>query len=95
MTGGGICFYLACYSYMVDITTTETRTRRLSILDSFMPIGFIVGLPFGTFIKNNFGLVVLFSIAAGITFIAMVYVFFVVKDSRKNFDEKKMQDARL
>ena len=59
-----------------------------------MPIGFIVGLPCGTFIKNSFGLVVLFSIAAGITFIAMVYVVFVVKDSRKNFDEKKMQGVK-
>ena len=94
LTGGAICFYLACYSYMVDITTTETRTRRLSILDSFMPIGFIVGLPFGTFIKNNLGLVVLYSIAAGITLIAMVYVFLVVKDSRKNFDEEKKLEVK-
>merc|ERR1712055_279117 len=56
-TGGAICFYLASYSYMVDITKPETRTRRLSILDSFIPVGFIAGLPFGTYIKNNFGLV--------------------------------------
>ena len=93
-TGGAICFYLACYSYMVDITTPETRTRRLSVLDSFMPIGFIVGLPFGTFVKNNYGLVCLYSIAAGIVFIAMVYVFFVVNDSRKNFDEEKKQEVK-
>jgi predicted MFS family arabinose efflux permease len=79
---------------MVDITTPETRTRRLSILDSFMLIGFIVGLPFGTLIKNNHGLVVLYSIAAGITLIAMVNVFFVVKDSRKNFDEEKKQEVK-
>ena len=79
---------------MVDITTPETRTRRLSILDSFMPIGIIVGLPFGTLIKNNLGLVVLYSIAAGITIIAMVYVFFVVKDRRKNFDEEKKQEVK-
>ena len=92
-TGGAICFYLASYSYMVDITTAETRTRRLSILDSFMPVGFIVGLPFGTFIKNNYGLVSLYSVAAGIIFIAMVYVFFVVKDSRAGFDEAKMQEV--
>jgi len=88
-TGGAICFYLACYSYMVDITTPELRTRRLSVLDSFMPIGFIVGLPFGTFIKKTLGYVVLYSIASGVIFIAMVYVFFVVKDSRK---EKKQED---
>ena len=54
-----------------------------------MPIGFIVGLPFGTFIKKPLGYVVLYSIASGVIFIAMVYVFFVVKDSRK---EKKQKD---
>ena len=59
-----------------------------------MPIGIIVGLPFGTLIKNNLGLVVLYSIAAGITIIAMVYVFFVVKDSRKNFDEEKKLEVK-
>ena len=59
-----------------------------------MPIGFIVGLPFGTFIKNNLGLVVLYSIAAGITLVAMLYVFFVVKDSRKNFDKEKKQEVK-
>eukprot|EP00092_Neocalanus_flemingeri_P036288 GFUD01039510.1.p1 GENE.GFUD01039510.1~~GFUD01039510.1.p1 ORF type:complete len:539 (-),score=81.11 GFUD01039510.1:778-2394(-) len=92
-TGGAICFYLACYSYMIDITTPDTRTRRLSILDGFMPIGFITGLPFGTYIKNNFGFVPLFSVAAGIIILAILYVFFFVKDSRKDFDETKMQEV--
>ena len=39
LTGGNICFYLASYSYMVDITTAEDRTRRMSILDSALPAG--------------------------------------------------------
>ena len=43
LTGGATCFYLASYSYMADITTPETRTRRLSLLDCFMPIGFCIG----------------------------------------------------
>jgi len=93
-TGGGICFYLASYSYMVDITKQDTRTRRLSLLDSFLPIGFTVGLLFGTYIKNNFGLVTLYSVAAGIIFLAMVYMYFLVKDSRKTFDAAKMKEAR-
>jgi len=83
LTGGCICFYLACYSYMVDITTPSTRTRRLSILDSAMPVGYIVGLPLGTFIKNSLGYVVLYSISTTVVFLAMVYVVFVVRDNRK------------
>ena len=68
---------------MVDITTPSTRTRRLSILDSAMPVGYIVGLPLGTFIKNSLGYVVLYSISTTVVFLAMVYVVFVVRDNRK------------
>ena len=53
LTGGATCFYLASYSYMADITTPDTRTRRLSFLDAFMPIGFIIGLPIGTWLRNG------------------------------------------
>ena len=53
LTGGATCFYLASYSYMSDVTTAETRTRRLSFLDAFMPIGFIIGLPIGTWLRNR------------------------------------------
>ena len=38
---------------MSDITTPDTRTRRLSFLDAFMPIGFIIGLPIGTWLRNR------------------------------------------
>ena len=68
---------------MVDITTPSTRTRRLSILDSAMPVGYIVGLPLGTFIKNSLGYVVLYSISTTVVFFAMVYVGCVVTDNRK------------
>ena len=53
LTGGATCFYLASYSYMSDVTTPDTRTRRLSFLDAFMPIGFIIGLPIGTWLRNS------------------------------------------
>ena len=53
LTGGATCFYLASYSYMSDVTTPDTRTRRLSFLDAFMPIGFIIGLPIGTWLRNG------------------------------------------
>ena len=57
LTGGGPAFYLASYSLMVDITNTspQTRTRRLSILDSFIPIGFLTG--FMSHAMQNRGLI--------------------------------------
>ena len=83
LTGGAACFYLASYSYMVDITSPETRTKRLSFLDSFMPIGFLIGLPLGTLIRSNFGYVALYLTAACNILTAILYVAFILKESIK------------
>ena len=68
---------------MVDITAPETRTRRLSFLDSFMPIGFLIGLPLGVYIKNNCGYITVFSIASCVIFTCILYVIFMVKEKKR------------
>ena len=82
LTGGGPAFYLASYSLMVDITNTnpDTRTRRLSILDSFIPIGFLTGLPLGTFLKNQFGYVLVFCVGCLTVLLCILYVVFLLKE---------------
>ena len=67
---------------MVDITTAQDRTRRMSNLDSALPAGLVVGLPVGSYVRNTYGLVPLYSLATGVTLLAMVYVLWVVKESR-------------
>ena len=37
-------FWMACYSYIADITTLSERTKRLSYLDATFPAGFFMGL---------------------------------------------------
>ena len=68
---------------MVDITSPETRTKRLSFLDSFMPIGFLMGLPLGVYIKNNYGYITVFSIASCVMTTCILYVIFMVKEKKK------------
>ena len=68
---------------MVDITSPETRTRRLSFLDSFMPIGFIIGIPLGVYIKNNSGYITVFSIASCVMLSCILYVIFLVKEKKR------------
>ena len=67
---------------MVDITNTnpDTRTRRLSILDSFIPIGFLTGLPLGTFLKNQFGYVLVFCVGCLTVLLCILYVVFLLKE---------------
>ena len=88
-TGGAVCFYLSCYSYMVDAVHPASRTWRMSFLDSFMPMGFLVGLPLGTFLKNTYGPTVLYLTGVITISLTMLYIFFVVKDSRKVREAKE------
>ena len=74
---------------MVDITTPENRTRRLSFLDSFMPIGFLIGLPLGVYIKNNYGYIKVFSIASCVMIACILYVIFVVKEKKRTVDKSE------
>ena len=92
LTGGATCFYLAAYSYMSDITDPATRTRRLSLLDCFMPIGFCIGLPLGTWIRNNHGFVALYTTAGSMILVAMLYVAFSLKESVSRHPKDKGDD---
>ena len=83
LTGGYSAFFLASYSLMVDITTDRSRTRRLSFLDAFWEIGILIGVPLGTYIKNQHGYIAVFSVAAGVLFSCILYVIFVVKEKEK------------
>ena len=66
---------------MADITSPGARSRRLSWLDSFTAIGSCIGLPLGTYIKNNHGFIAVFSAGGAMILVAMAYVIFMVKES--------------
>ena len=61
----------------------------MSVLDSFMPMGFMLGLPLGTFLKAQHGSTVLYLTGVLTVSLAMVYVALVVKDSRGARQDKK------
>ena len=97
LTGGGPAFYLASYSLMVDITNSnpDTRTRRLSILDSFIPIGFLTGLPLGTFLKNQFGYVLVFCVGCLAVLLCIIYVVFLLKEEVESPSPEEEKDGEL
>ena len=74
---------------MVDITSPQTRTRRLSFLDSFMPIGFLIGMPLGVYIKNKCGYITVFAIASCVMVTCILYVIFMVKEKKKVVDKSE------
>ena len=82
MTGGVAAFFLAAYSYMVDITSPTTRTRRLAILDSFMSIGGLIGLQLGTLLKKKFGFITVFTTGTVVVWVALIYLVFFIKENK-------------
>ena len=66
----------------------------MSILDSALPAGLVLGLPVGSYVRNTYGLVPLYSLATGVTLLAMVYVLWVVKESRIGGEEGRIQEGQ-
>jgi len=94
LTGGDIVFFLATRCYMVDITSEENRTTRMAVSDAFYSIGYLIGLPLGTYIKKAFGYVQLFTLTLSLVVLALLYAAFFLKDSYQliNSDERKVFD---
>ena len=95
LTGGSIVFFLATKCFIVDITSEENRTTRMAVVDAFYGVGYLVGLPIGTYIKKEFGYVPLFSLTLGLVICAMIYVAVFIKDSYHliSDERKKVFDA--
>ena len=83
MTGGVAAFFLAAYSFMVDITSPTSRTRRLAILDSFMSIGGLIGVQLGTLLKKKFGFITVFTTGTGVVSVALIYLVFFIKENKR------------
>ena len=92
MTGGSTVFFMASYSYIADISTPESRTRRLAFLDGVFPIGFYVGNTLSGVVRKKLGFMYNFSFAMVFAGLAVLYCIFFVKDSRIIRDQRIITD---
>ena len=53
-TGGNVVFTMASLSYISDVTTRETRTRRISYMTGTMIIGYMLGMGLGSSLKSMY-----------------------------------------
>ena len=82
-TGGHVIFWLACYSYVSDITTKEQRTKRLSFLDGMFPAGFFLGMGVSGIIKEKFGFYGNFGLGIVMICCCILYTIFFLKVQSK------------
>ena len=43
LTGGYICLNVGLYGYIGDVTSSESRTARMSVLNGVFSLGYVVG----------------------------------------------------
>lgn len=80
LTGGWYTMFLGTFSYLGDITSKETRTFRMGILNLCMTVGFPIGMGLSGILLRYVGYYGVFSISALLQFINFCYVLFMIDD---------------
>ena len=80
--GGGTTFYIGLYSYLADITTSGSRTSRLSVLDVAMIGGYTSGIYLSAPLYQSLGFNGVFGITAGIYSLNFFFVLFFLSEPR-------------
>ena len=80
-------------SYIADVSTDENRSKNFGMLGAAFGVGFIIGPLMGGLL-GEIGLRVPFYVAAGLTFINLLYGYFILPESlapenRRKFEWKK------
>lgn len=80
LTGGWYTMFLGTFSYLGDITSVQTRTFRLGILNLCMTIGFPVGLGLSGVMLKYLGYYGVFTISGLMLCLNFCYVLFRIED---------------
>lgn len=99
ITGSWVVFNMAVYSYVADITTPETRTKRLGVLDACWYLGGPLGRLMGGWLYQVAGYPVVFFVSGILWAFCFMYVLLFVPESvdksARRSNTQEMQDARL
>lgn len=79
--GSWVVFNMAVYSYVADITTPETRTRRLAILDAVWYMGWPLGRLLGGWLYRLAGYAPVFGLSTGLWITCFLYTLLLVQES--------------
>lgn len=80
--GGSATLLMALNSYMADITNTQSRTSRLSIMYGSMTISYPIASFVSIYIYTYGGYFAIWGTSLGLGTIALLYIIFWIKDSR-------------
>ena len=82
-------FFLATKCLIVDVTTKENRTARIAIVEAFYGLGWLIGLPLGTYVNKYLGSVALYLTGLVLSTITIGCVALFVKDNYHPVSEEQ------
>nr|CAH0103279.1 unnamed protein product [Daphnia galeata] len=86
--GGTATLLMALNSYIADITTTQSRTSRISIMYGCMAISYPIANFISIYIYSYGGFFAIWGTSLGLGVITLCYIIFFIKDSRGHESEE-------
>ncbi|KAL1488422.1 hypothetical protein ABEB36_014895 [Hypothenemus hampei] len=93
MTGGWFTMFMGVFSYIADVTTVDTRTLRIGIVNVFCSLGIPIGLALSGVLYKKIGFYGVFSISSFMYVMALYYGYMKVKEPKK-IDVPVLNDVR-
>lgn len=81
LTGGWVTMFMGIFSYIADVTTEETRTFRIGIVNLFCSLGIPVGMALSGILLKEIGFYGIFSISAVLYLISFVYGYYSIHET--------------
>ncbi|XP_054280936.1 solute carrier family 46 member 3 [Macrosteles quadrilineatus] len=82
ITGGWMTMFMAIFSYIGDITTTENRTLRIGVVNVFCSVGIPIGTALSGVLYKEIGFYGVFSLAACIYVFSFTYGLLRIEEPR-------------
>lgn len=83
LTGGWFTMFMGVFSYIADVTTLETRTLRIGVVNVFCSLGIPVGLALSGILFKKIGFYGIFSISAVMYVMAFYYGYYNITERKR------------
>ncbi|XP_022816276.1 solute carrier family 46 member 3-like [Spodoptera litura] len=88
-TGGWCICFLTAFAFISTITTDETRTFRLGLVSFSVTVAFPIGMGVSGILLKKIGYYGCYGLTSGLQFLNLMYIVFVVRDPKRNKEQKK------
>lgn len=88
VSGGWVLMFLGVFSYISDITTEQSRTFRVGLVNFCMTVGIPIGIGISGILITNLGFYALFSVTFALFLLVFVYGIICIKEPDDILKEK-------